>query len=185
MLVLVGPSASGKSAIVKCLEKEHGLKKFITCTTRPMRVGEVDGVDYYFMSKEEFNNRFRNNEFIETVFYNGNYYGTLKSECGANKVVILEPQGLKKFLASVDEIYSVFLHTDENILKERMLSRGDSYLEMMTRLENDRLIFSEEQLEEVDFTVNTTSLSICEIASLIIDKYKDFCNQKAHNLFDL
>ena len=55
MLVLVGPSASGKSAIVKCLESKYGIKKFITCTTRPMRVGEVDKVDYYFMTKEEFN----------------------------------------------------------------------------------------------------------------------------------
>ena len=185
MLVLVGPSASGKSAIVKCLEQEHGLKKFITCTTRNMRRGEVDGVDYYFMSTEEFNNRYMNDEFIETVYYNGNYYGTLKSECCMNKVVILEPQGLKKFLASVDDIYAVFLHTDEEILKERMLSRGDSYLEMMTRIENDRLIFSDEQLSEVDFTVNTTSLSIGEISSLIMKRYKDFCTQKAHNLFDL
>lgn len=185
MLVLVGPSASGKSAIVKCLEKEHGLKKFITCTTRPMRRGEVNGVDYYFMTPEEFNNRYMNDEFIETVFYNGNYYGTLKSECGLNKVVILEPQGLKKFLAAVDDIYAVFLHTDEEILKARMLSRGDSYLEMMTRIENDRLIFSDEQLSEVDFTVNTTSLSISEISASIMGKYKDFCTQKAHNLFDL
>ena len=98
MLVLVGPSASGKSAIVKCLESKYGIKKFITCTTRPMRVGEVDKVDYYFMSKDEFTTRYENNEFIETVFYNGNYYGTLKSEAGINKVVILEPQGLKNFL---------------------------------------------------------------------------------------
>ena len=54
MLVLVGPSASGKSAIVKCLESKYGIKKFITCTTRPMRVGEINGVDYFFMTKEEF-----------------------------------------------------------------------------------------------------------------------------------
>ena len=64
MLVLVGPSASGKSAIVKCLESKYGIKKFITCTTRPMRVGEINGVDYFFMTKEEFATRYENDEFI-------------------------------------------------------------------------------------------------------------------------
>ena len=53
------------------------------------------------------------------------------------------------------------------------------------RIENDRLIFSDEQLSEVDFTVNTTSLSISAISASIMGKYKDFCTQKAHNLFDL
>ena len=74
MLVLVGPSASGKSAIVKCLTKKYGLEKFITCTTRSMRVGEVDNVDYHFLTQDEFSKLYENNEFIETVYYNGNYY---------------------------------------------------------------------------------------------------------------
>ena len=82
MLVLVSPSASGKSAIVKCLTKKYGLEKFITCTTRKVRVGEIDGVDYHFLSEEEFSNLYNNDEFIETVYYNGNYYGTLKREIG-------------------------------------------------------------------------------------------------------
>ena len=79
MLVLVGPSASGKSAIVKCLTKKYGLVKFITCTTRTIRVGEVDGVDYHFLTQDEFFKLYDNDEFIETVYYNGNYY-----ECAAN-----------------------------------------------------------------------------------------------------
>ena len=70
MLVLVGPSASGKSAIVKYLMKNYGLEKFITCTTRPLRVGEVNGVDYYFLTNDEFSKYYEANQFIETVFYN-------------------------------------------------------------------------------------------------------------------
>ena len=160
MLVLVGPSASGKSAIVKCLESKYGIKKFITCTTRPMRVGEVDKVDYYFMTKEEFNVRYNNNEFIETVFYNGNYYGTLKSEAGIDKVVILEPQGLNNFLNSVDNIYSVFLYTNPEILKQRMISRGDSMLDVNKRLENDKILFSKEQLALINLEIDTSNLTV-------------------------
>ena len=176
MLVLVGPSASGKSAIVKCLENKYGIKKFITCTTRPMRVGEVDKVDYYFMDKEEFNVRYNNNEFIETVFYNGNYYGTLKKEAGINKVVILEPQGLKNFLESVDNIYSVFLYTDPETLKQRMISRGDSMLDVNKRLENDKILFSKEQLALINLEIDTSDLTIEEIAEIIMDNYNKYLN---------
>ena len=174
MLVLVGPSASGKSAIVKCLESRYGIKKFITCTTRPMRVGEVDKVDYYFMTKEEFNTRYNNNEFIETVFYNGNYYGTLKSEAGINKVVILEPQGLRNFLDSVDNIYSVFLRTDVEILKSRMIGRGDSILDVNKRLENDKILFSKEQLALINLEIDTSNLSVEEIAETIVNNYNEY-----------
>ena len=177
MLVLVGPSASGKSAIVKCLESKYGIKKFITCTTRDKRVNEVNGVDYYFMTKEEFNERYNNNEFIETVYYNGNYYGTLKKEAGVNKVVILEPQGLQIFLKCIDGIFSVFLRTDESILKDRMIGRGDSLLDVNKRLENDKILFSKEQLANVNLEIDTSNLSIDEIAEYIVEKYNEFLNK--------
>ena len=177
MLVLVGPSASGKSAIVKCLESKYGIKKFITCTTRDKRVKEVNGVDYYFMTKEEFNERYNNNEFIETVYYNGNYYGTLKKEAGVNKVVILEPQGLQNFLKCIDGIFSVFLRTDESILKDRMIGRGDSLLDVNKRLENYKILFSKEQLANVNLEIDTSNLSIDEIAEYIVEKYNDFLNK--------
>ena len=177
MLVLVGPSASGKSAIVKFLMKNYGLEKFITCTTRPMRVGEVNGVDYYFLTNEEFSTLYEENEFIETVYYNGNYYGTLKKEASENKVVILEPQGLNNFVSALNSVYAVFLQTDEAILRDRMIGRGDSLLEVSKRLENDRILFSEEQLSKIDFKINTTSLSIEEISSKIFEKYQEFCKK--------
>lgn len=176
MLVLVGPSASGKSAIVKELVKNYGLEKFITCTTRSMRVGEVDGIDYHFLTEEEFSKLYNDNEFIETVYYNGNYYGTLKKEADDNKVVILEPQGLNNFVKALDNVFAVFLRTDEAVLKERMIGRGDLLLEVTKRLENDRILFSEEQLEKIDYTINTTNLSVSEIAARIYKEYKDYCH---------
>lgn len=178
MLVLVGPSASGKSAIVKCLTKKYGLQKFITCTTRKIRVGEVNGVDYYFFTQEEFSELYKNDEFIETVYYNGNYYGTLKKEVNDNKVVILEPQGLNNFVAVLDSVFAVYLQTDEAVMRERMIFRGDDILEINKRLENDKILFSKDQLAKIDYTINTTSLSIEEISELIYQKYQDFCNNR-------
>lgn len=178
MLVLVGPSASGKSAIVKCLTKKYGLQKFITCTTRKIRVGEVNGVDYYFFTQEEFSELYKNDEFIETVYYNGNYYGTLKKEVNDNKVVILEPQGLNNFVAVLDSVFAVYLQTDEAVMRERMIYRGDDILEINKRLENDKILFSKDQLAKIDYTINTTSLSIEEISELIYQKYQDFCNNR-------
>lgn len=175
MLVLVGPSASGKSAIVKQLVSNFNMKKFITCTTRKPRCGEVDGVDYYFFTEEEFSKKYSNKEFIETVYYNGNYYGTLKSEVADDKVVILEPQGLKHFNESVPNIFSVFLKTDENLLKDRMLYRGDSVLEMEKRVANDRILFSEDQLNGVSLVLDTSSHSILELAEKIYSYYNQFC----------
>ena len=176
MLVLVGPSASGKSAVVKELVKSYGLEKFITCTTRGMRVGEVDGVDYHFLTAEEFSKLYSNNEFIETVYYNGNYYGTLKKEANDNKVVILEPQGLNNFVKVLDNVFAVFLQTDEEVLKTRMIGRGDSMLEVAKRLENDRILFSADQLVKIEYTINTTNLSVSEIADRIYKEYKDYCH---------
>ena len=79
MLVLVGPSASGKTQILKILMEKYGMKKLVTYTTRPMRVNEVNGIDYHFVSKEEFLNKLENDFFFETIEYNNNFYGTSKN----------------------------------------------------------------------------------------------------------
>ena len=93
MIVLVGASASGKTEIAKLIIKNHGFEKMVTTTTRPMRIGEVRDVDYHFLTKEEFLKRKDNNDFLETTLYNGNYYGTQRSDVGDNKVVIVEIEG--------------------------------------------------------------------------------------------
>ncbi|GIV26520.1 MAG: guanylate kinase [Bacteroidia bacterium] len=83
LIVFSGPSGSGKTSIVKkILEKYPDLLGFsISATTRPKRENETDGKDYYFISKEEFERKIKNNEFIEwEEVYEGIYYGTLKSE---------------------------------------------------------------------------------------------------------
>ena len=80
-LILSGPSGSGKSSIYKkAFEEISGFAFSVSCTTRQPRPGEVNGVDYHFISKEEFEEKIRQNAFVEYAQVHGNYYGTLKSE---------------------------------------------------------------------------------------------------------
>jgi guanylate kinase len=82
LIVISAPSGAGKTTITKRILAAHTdkLTFSISATTRPMRNGERDGADYYFLSKEEFKEKIKNNELIEYEEIFGNYYGTLESE---------------------------------------------------------------------------------------------------------
>lgn len=100
IIVLSGPSGVGKSTIIKKVrEKMPELRFSVSCTTRPMRQGEVADVDYHFLSKEEFLRRREAGDFIESADVFANCYGTLKSEVmsiaenGENVVLDIDVQG--------------------------------------------------------------------------------------------
>ena len=80
MLILIGPSASGKTEVAKLLASKYNITKIVTYTTRKPRIHEVNGVDYHFVSVEEFAKLTEQNFFVETTYYNSNYYGTAKKE---------------------------------------------------------------------------------------------------------
>ena len=85
---------------------------------------------------------------------------------------------MNNFVAKIDSIFAVFLQTDEEVMKQRMIGRGDNMLEINKRLENDRILFSHDQLTKIDYTINTTSLSIEEISKNIFEKYQEFCKAR-------
>lgn len=95
LYVISGSSGVGKGTIIKeFLKRNPNFKLSISCTTRQMRVGEVDGVNYFFLSKEDFEQCINNEEFLEWAEFSGNFYGTKKSfvdDCLNNNVnLILE-----------------------------------------------------------------------------------------------
>lgn len=156
MIVLVGPSASGKTEAAKLLYSIYGIKKVITHTTRPMRIGEKDDVDYHFVSKEEFLKLKEKNYFIETTLYNGNYYGTSKSEVSDNKVLIVDPNGVKSILSLNDPRIIIFrLNADSTTRFNRMIIRGDSIENIEQRISKDKDVFSEDALSSKSINIDT------------------------------
>lgn len=177
MIILCGASASGKSEICKSLCYNFGYVKFVTTTTRAKRVGEVDGVDYNFISLTEFENKINNNEFIEYIRYNDNYYGTEKRSIGDSVVLIIEPNGLRKFMQLNDpHIVSFFLICDEKVRKQRMINRLDKKADIEKRIKNDRVNFLIPEDTKLDFLINTSEDSTLVYAQNINELYKNRLN---------
>lgn len=174
MLVLVGPSAAGKTECAKLLISDYGLKKLVTCTTREMRPGEVEGRDYYFLSRREFEEKISEDYFVEWIEYNKNFYGTPFSEIGPNKVVILEATGVKHYKEILgDHIKICYLDCPWEILEERMIQRLDSKESIIRRLELDKVLFADMK-DFADWSVPAYNLSVAEMTKKIFQLYKSF-----------
>ncbi len=157
ILVFSAPSGAGKTTIVRHLVKVFPSLCFsISATTRPPRKGETDGKDYYFLSQEAFQEKLRDQEFIEhQQVYRGLYYGTLKSEItrlretGKNVVLDVDVQGginLKKYYQY--QALSVFVQPPSlQALAQRLKSRDTESPEALKeRLEKAQyeMIFAEQ-----------------------------------------
>ena len=174
MLILVGPSASGKTQIVKILREKYGLNKMVTYTSRTMRPGEKEGIDYFFLTKEEFEKRINEGFFIEYVVYNGNYYGTALSQVSSDKVVILEPTGLKHYINKIrDEVKVAFLRCSTEIVRIRMKERGDYPEVIKKRLLLDGEVFNKDVMKLADWVIDTSASNIYDNALEIYLLYKD------------
>ena len=173
MVILVGASASGKSVVAKDMIKRYGFSKVITYTTRSIRVGEVNNVDYHFVSKEEFIEKANNNFFIETACYNDNYYGTAYEDISRNKVLIVEPKGANVYYNKLkDDVKIIYLNATEEKRKNRMIERCDKIEDINKRLVNDEKYFSLSNLDHIDLVINTDALTIEEISDIIIKEYE-------------
>lgn len=171
MIILVGASASGKTEIAKYLASAYGITKAITHTTRNMREGEVNGVDYFFVSKNEFLQLEANHELVESTFYNGNLYGCSKGQVADDKCIVVDPAGLEHFLALGQRVVAFYLDADEELRYARMLSRGDNPLDAEKRLENDRLIFDESVKEKTQVIVPVAQKTVAELGDFIYHQY--------------
>ncbi len=147
LLVLSGSSGVGKGTIIaQVLEKRPELYLSVSCTTRAPRPGEVDGVNYYFISREEFQTRIERGEFLEYAEYVGNYYGTSmtvireKLEKGVDVLLEIEVQGAAKVRERMPEAASVFIVPPSfEELAQRLRGRGtDSEEKIQKRLETAR-----------------------------------------------
>lgn len=141
LIVISGPSGSGKDSICERL-KEYNSNFWvsISCTTRKPRKGEEDGINYFFLSKEEFENKINNNDFLEYALYNNDYYGTPKDKIseylnnGIDVLLVIEVQGALKIKRSIPEAIFIFIMppTMKDIiirLKKRGTETNDKIIE--------------------------------------------------------
>lgn len=133
LIVLSGPSGVGKATVRKALFEmdDHNFTYSISMTTRKPREGEVDGVDYYFVSEEEFESRIKQGRFLEFARFVGNYYGTPMDEVekmianGAEVVLEIEVEGAMQVKAKMPDAVLIFIAPPTfNALKTRLLRRG-------------------------------------------------------------
>lgn len=132
LFIISGPAGSGKGTVVKSiLEKHPEIKLSISMTTRQPRHIETPNVDYYFVTKEYFKDKIDNNEMLEYADYNGNYYGTLKSEVfdslenGRDVILEIEVEGAMQVKAANPEAITIMLTPpDSETLESRLRGRG-------------------------------------------------------------
>ncbi|MFA5006152.1 MAG: hypothetical protein WC509_01605 [Candidatus Izemoplasmatales bacterium] len=184
MLILLGPSASGKTESAKIMLNRYPISRVVTCTTRPKRVNEIDGFDYQFVDEAEFDRLIGEQYFAETATYNGFRYGTPLNQLRDDKLIILEPRGLASFLQlKVCTIVAIYLQTEESVRYERMRYRGDTKEEAERRLASDRERFDISSIGSLDMVIDTTNMSASDIADMIYGNYK-FLLAKKQNPFE-
>ena len=139
IIILVGESASGKTTLMNNFIQRHpDYRKAISYTTRPPREGEVDGVDYHFVSMDEFNRMARNNQLLESVTYNGWNYGTANGEFGGNDIIaVMNPAGMRALARAGIKFISVYLKVDRRTRLISILNRGDNIDEACRRSIHD------------------------------------------------
>ncbi len=146
VITVSGISGSGKTTVVENTVKNYPEKfhKVVTTTTRNAREGEIQGLDYFFINKEEFEKKINEGLFLEHEFISGNFYGTQIDQLINKKtipIIVVGPEGaqnFKKILESKNiDCISIFIECDIETAKERIKKRdGNNPIAVLKRLDN-------------------------------------------------
>jgi guanylate kinase len=158
LFVLIGRSCVGKTTtMLKTISLLKDLHECISFTTRPKRENEIDGVHYYFINDEEFNELIDSRIMIESIEYNGYKYGlSYKSFSDEmDNIAIVEPNGLDILLDKLKDRYnivSIKIEEPIDIIRKRFSDRGGSKEENEKRIETDNELFKD---IEYDYLINS------------------------------
>lgn len=183
LVVLSGPSGCGKDTVIAALkERDVNFKQSVSVTTRAMRDGETDGVDYFFTDVKTFENNIKDGYFLEYVKYGENYYGTPRKrveeliEAGSDVFLKIEVEGAGNIRKAFPEVVSVFIVPPSmSELSERLKRRGTETEETFNRrldiARNELLRAKEYDYIVVNDTVDECADSICAILKAENAKY--------------
>ncbi|MCD6532382.1 guanylate kinase [bacterium] len=169
LVVISSPSGGGKTTVYRAILSRHPDYKYsVSTTTRPPRTNERHGVDYFFLSDEEFDEKIKNGEFVEWAYVHGHRYGTLKKfveeSLASDEVLIfdLDVQGAASMKAAYpDESVLIFLlPPSREELRQRLIRRGTDPIEVIEQ----RLKNAEQEIKripEYDYLVINDDLQQC------------------------
>ena len=182
LLVLSSPSGGGKTTIARSLlQARDDLGYSVSAATRPRREGERDGVDYHFLTREEFLRRVEAGEFVEWATYAGNLYGTLKQEiarilgAGRHAVLDIDIEGARQIRRNLDNSLQVFvLPPSAEVLVERLTGRNTENPEVLRK----RLTRASDELAavaEYDYAVVNEDLDkvVAQVSAVLDGKADD------------
>lgn len=163
LVILSGVSGAGKDTIKKELIKRmDNVISLPSFTSRKPRVGEEEGVQYHFITKQEFEERIKNNEFYEYDLHHENYYGTsrklLNEKIASGKIIVKDievngTENLIKLLKDETKLVTIFLRVEKDELRRRLENRGDNLSEAEIELRLGRLDYEENKIRLYDYMI--------------------------------
>ena len=154
LIVVSGPSGVGKGTICKKIMELINARFSVSTTTRSPREGEIEGKDYFFVTKDEFKEKIRQGEFLEYNVYNDNYYGTSKKVIvdminkGINALLEIDVNGAYNIKKKFPDALLIYIAPPSiEVLRQRLIDRGTEEIDVIDK----RLAIAEEELKRVDF----------------------------------
>ena len=154
LVVISGPSGAGKTSVCRALKQHAEVVFSVSATTRSQRAGEQDGSDYHFLSREDFQRRLGENQFLEWATYNGNLYGTPRWPMdtalaqGKTFLVEIEVKGTRQLRErGVEGLYVFIAPPNIDELRRRLVHRGSNdpvEIEQRVRIAGDELAAARE-----------------------------------------
>ena len=189
LVILSGVSGAGKDTIKKeIIKRMKNVISLPSFTSREPREGEEEGIQYHFITKEQFKEKIKNEEFYEYDLHHENYYGTSKKlmneKIDSGKIIVKDievngTENLIKKLGNDTKLVTIFLKVDKEELKNRLINRGDNLSEADMQLRLGRLEYEESKIGLYDYVIKNDDLEkTVQIIMTIIENEKVLENNK-------
>ena len=163
LVILSGVSGAGKDTIKKeLMKRDSRIISLPSYTSRKPREGEEEGVQYHFITKEEFEKKIKDNEFYENDLHHENYYGTsrklMNDKIASGKIIVKDievngTENLIKLLKNETKLVTIFLKVEKEELRKRLIERGDNLSEDEIQLRLGRLDYEESKISLYDYVI--------------------------------